>query len=160
MERNERNWLTIREFELCYPLEYLEYLETFEQENKTCVVLDETAIKKIDLLIKKDNELQDQKFNERVGLTQQKESSNNNKIKFYGNQTEFVELIKSLIENGNLKGTQKDIIENCSNFFDIEIKNADITIQKIKGRNNGSETKFLDTLKTTLFDYIKTEKIK
>jgi hypothetical protein len=83
-----------------------------------------------------------------------------NKVKFHGNPIEFLELIKSLVENGNLKGTQKDIIENCSNFFDIKINNADTTIQKIKGRINDSETLFLNKLQKTLFDYIKAEKIK
>lgn len=84
-----------------------------------------------------------------------------NKVKFHGDQIQFIELIKSLIENGNLKGTQKDIIENCSNFFDIRINNPDQTLSKIKNdRNNGSETLFLDQLKKTYFDYIRAEKIK
>jgi|GEM_PF-2984289 len=81
-----------------------------------------------------------------------------NKVKFYGNKTEFVELIKSLIENGNFKGTQKDVTENCAKFFDIEVHNFDITVQKLKGRNNGSETLFLDKLKSTLFNYITLDK--
>lgn len=74
--------------------------------------------------------------------------------KFYGSQIEFIELIKSLIENGNLKGTQKDIIENCKNFFDIEINNPEKTISDINKRNNGSETLFIDKLKNSLFNYI------
>jgi hypothetical protein len=81
-----------------------------------------------------------------------------NKVKFHGNQTQFLELIKSLIENGNLKGSQNEIITNCSKFFNIEINNPDQTLSKIKGRNNNSETLFLDQLKKTLFDHITTEK--
>ena len=72
------------------------------------------------------------------------------KVRFHGSQTEFIELIKALTENGNLKGIQKDNIELCSKFFDIEIKNPDQTLTKLKSRNNGSETLFLDKLKTSL----------
>lgn len=72
------------------------------------------------------------------------------KVKFHGSQTEFIELIKALTENGNLKGIQKDNIELCSKFFDVEIKNPDQTLTKLKSRNNGSETLFLDKLKTSL----------
>jgi len=66
MEENYRDWLTIREFKFCYPLEYLEYLDTFEYEDTICVKLDENAIKKIDLLIKKDEEIKNKKFNDRI----------------------------------------------------------------------------------------------
>lgn len=66
MEENYRDWLTIKEFKFCYPLEYLEYLDTFEYEDTICVKLDENAIKKIDLLIKKDEEIKNKKFNNRI----------------------------------------------------------------------------------------------
>jgi hypothetical protein len=79
------------------------------------------------------------------------------KVKFHGNPTEFIELIKALTENGNIKGIQKDNIEICSKFFDIEIKNPDQTLTKLKSRNNGSETLFLDKLKTSLFNHITLE---
>lgn len=79
------------------------------------------------------------------------------KVKFHGSQTEFIELIKALTENGNLKGIQKDNIEFCSKFFDIEIKNPDQTLTKLKSRNNGSETLFLDKLKISLFNHITVE---
>jgi hypothetical protein len=77
------------------------------------------------------------------------------KQKFHGSQVQFIELIKALIENENLKGTQKDIIENCKTFFDIEINNPNKTITDINKKNNGSETLFLDKLKTSLINYIK-----
>lgn len=82
------------------------------------------------------------------------------KVKFHGNQTEFIELIKALTENGNLKGIQKDNIEICSKFFGIEIKNPDKLITDIKNRINRSETLFLDKLKKSLFDYITLERKK
>jgi len=82
------------------------------------------------------------------------------KVKFHGNQTEFIELIKALTENGNIKGIQKDNIEICSKFFDIEIKYPAKLISDFKIRNNGSETLFLDRLKQSLFDYITLEKKK
>jgi hypothetical protein len=99
--------------------------------------------------------------NKHIGITENPTKQPiQNKVKFHGNPIEFLELIKSLVENGNLKGTQKDIIENCSNFFDIKINNPDTTIQKIKGRINDSETLFLNKLQITLFNYIKAEKTK
>ncbi len=80
---------------------------------------------------------------------------NTGKHKFHGSQTEFIELIKALIVNRNLKGTQKNIIGDLAEFFDIEIKNQDKLIQDIKNRNNGSEALFLEKLKSSLLDYIK-----
>lgn len=75
-------------------------------------------------------------------------------IQWHGNQTEFIELIKALIENGTLKGTQKEIIQKTSDFFNIEIKNPDKLIQDIKKRNTVSATLFIDSLKSNLYDYI------
>nr|WP_315165621.1 hypothetical protein [uncultured Flavobacterium sp.] len=80
------------------------------------------------------------------------------KIKFYGSQTEFIELIKALTENGNLKGIQKDNIEICSKFFDIEIKNPNKLISDINNtRNTGRETLFLDELKKSFYKYIQNQ---
>jgi hypothetical protein len=77
------------------------------------------------------------------------------KIKFHGTQTEFIELIKALTENGNLKGIQKDNIEICSKFFGIEIKNPTKLISDINNtRNTGGETLFMDKLKKSLYNYI------
>lgn len=79
-----------------------------------------------------------------------------------GTPTEFIELTKSLIENGALKGgkkgTQKEIIEDFSKILNIEIKNPDKLLTDIKKRNNGSETLFIDKLKHTLLNYITKEK--
>lgn len=83
-----------------------------------------------------------------------------NPLNWNGTQTEFIELIKALIENGNIKGTQTEIISNLSNVFNIEIKHPNKLITDIKIRNNGSETLFLDKLQKSLFDYITLEKKK
>jgi hypothetical protein len=77
------------------------------------------------------------------------------KVKFHGTQTEFIELLKALTENNNLRGTQKDNIEICSNFFDIKINNPTKLVSDINNsRNNGSETLFIDKLKRSLLNYI------
>src|SRR5690606_8624950 len=62
--------------------------------------------------------------NHSIGI-EHETNDQSNEIKFRGTHTEFIELVKALIENGNLKGTQKEIIENLSKFFQIEIKNPD-----------------------------------
>ncbi|TXB66858.1 hypothetical protein FRY74_01345 [Vicingus serpentipes] len=88
-------------------------------------------------------------------ITKQIKVINSSNIKFTGTQTDFIELVKALIENESLKGnSQKEIIETLSNFLNIKINNPDKLIQDLKKRNNGSETLFLDSLKETLYDYI------
>ncbi|MBF2710000.1 RteC domain-containing protein [Flavobacterium soyangense] len=97
------------------------------------------------------------KITEYLNIKKNKLTNNNEfpKVKFHGSPTEFIELIKALTENGNLKGIQKDNIEICSNFFDIEIKNPTKLISDINNtRNTGSETLFLDKLKKSLYTYI------
>ncbi len=79
-------------------------------------------------------------------------------IKWEGTQTEFMELIKALIENESIRGKQKDVIKFFSNLLSIEIKNPDKLIQDLKKRNNGSETLYLDKLKSSLNNFIKREK--
>lgn len=86
--------------------------------------------------------------------------TNYNGLKWLGSQTDFMELIKALIQNENLKGRQKVIIQTLSNVFNIEIKNPNKLMNDIKIRNEGSETLFLNKLKKTLFDYITLEKKK
>lgn len=82
------------------------------------------------------------------------------KLKWQGTQTQFIELTKALIENGSVKGLQKDVIASLSQFLNIKIKNPDKTIQDIKNRNVGSETLFLNDLKTSLYNFISLEKEK
>ncbi len=69
-------------------------------------------------------------------------------------QTELIELVKALIENGTISGTQKDIIKDFADFFGIKVNNPNKLITDIKGRNSESETLFLDKLRNSLMDYI------
>lgn len=85
-------------------------------------------------------------------------NKNNSNLKWKGSQTELIELTKALIENGNLKGTQKEIIQTISDFFGVEMKNPDKLLTDIKKRNIGSETLFLDKLKSSLYNYLTEEK--
>jgi len=88
--------------------------------------------------------------------TEQTENKKTNNIKsdlkFKFTQTELVELTKALIDNKNIQGTQVKIFEYISEVFNTEINNEDQKIQNIKGRNNGSETIFLDKLKNKIKD--------
>lgn len=79
-------------------------------------------------------------------------------IKWKGNQTELIELIKALIENESIIGKQKDIINSFSKFLNFPINNPDKLITDIKNRSNGNETLFINKLKTTLFNYLTKEK--
>ena len=88
---------------------------------------------------------------------QKQNPKNENNLNWNGTQIEFIELVKALIENGNIKGTQTEIIKSLSNIFNFKINNENKVINDIKNRNNGSETLFLDKLKKTLFDYITLE---
>ncbi|MDB2675734.1 RteC domain-containing protein, partial [Flavobacteriales bacterium] len=72
-----------------------------------------------------------------------------------GAKIEFVELSKALIESNLFDGTQKEIVAKLSAFFEIDIKTYDQKLTQIKGRNNGSETLFLDQLKQSLDKYTK-----
>jgi hypothetical protein len=159
MKKDERNWLSINEFKLCYPIEYLEYLETFELDNKTCVLIDETAIHKIDLLIKKDEELQNQKFNNRIKLTQNNvpttETETANTLKWHGTQLEFTELIKPLIELKKIGAgvSQKETFEKLRLFFEIEKFDENDKLKDIRKRTN-TPTPFLNNLEVTLKNWI------
>lgn len=81
-------------------------------------------------------------------------NTKNEKITFNFRPIEIIELIKALIVNGNIKGLQKDIIPIVSSFFNIEVNYPDKTIKDLSYRNAGSETLFLDKLKTSLNEYI------
>jgi len=89
--------------------------------------------------------------------TDENKTSQHNKLIWKGSQTEFMELIKALIENGTLLEKQKDIIDYTSKFFNIEIKNPDKLLTDIKKRNIGSETLYIDKLKSSLYNYITKE---
>ena len=78
-----------------------------------------------------------------------------NGLKWTGNQTQLMELIKALVAADVVEGTQKEIIAKMIAFFGIEIKNPDKLIQDIKKRNVGSETLFLTDLQHALSEYLK-----
>ena len=121
-----------------YTFHYIDFLDIFDYKKRDRSILSFTKI--IDFLeIKKLN------------------PKNENNLNWNGTQIEFIELVKALIENGNIKGTQTEIIKSLSNIFNFKINNENKTINDIKNRNNGSETLFLDKLKKTLFDYITLE---
>jgi hypothetical protein len=89
-------------------------------------------------------------------LTPKEKEKNISPIQWNGTETQLVELIKALIQNRSITGgTQKEIFERLSKFLNIEIQEPSKTINKIMNRNNGSETIFLDKLKTTLIEYFK-----
>jgi hypothetical protein len=108
----------------------------------------------------------DRKFKKHINIMVQNDNLQpikpiyENTLKWNGTQTEFIELVKSLIENGNVKGTQTEIISKLSNVFNIEVNNPNKLINDLKLRNIDSETLFLDRLKKSLFDYITFEKKK
>jgi len=76
-------------------------------------------------------------------------------LKWKGTKADFVELSKALILSDMFNGTQKEIVEKLSAFLEIDIKNYDQKLIQIKGRNNGSETLFLNKLKQNLDNYFK-----
>lgn len=76
-------------------------------------------------------------------------------LKWKGTKADFVELSKALILSDMFNGTQKEIVDKLSTFLDIDIKNYDQKLIQIKGRNNGSETLFLNKLKQNLDNYFK-----
>ena len=84
------------------------------------------------------------------------ESIESNQTRFKSNitATELVELVKALIITNSVKGTSKEIFEDFSTFFGVELKTPHKTFQHIKDREVGNETLFLDKLKSTLLDLI------
>jgi hypothetical protein len=88
-----------------------------------------------------------------------KKETNFKTVKFHGDKTKFIELIKALIENGNLKKTdeqnQESIIAACAMFFEMDIPNPSKLISDLSKRNNDSQTLFLNELQKSLLNYIK-----
>ena len=95
-------------------------------------------------------ELVDEKLNEASTTIKKIET-----LKWKGSKIEFVELSKALIESDIFNETQKEIVEKLSIFFNVDIKTYDQKLTQIKGRNNGSETLFLNKLKQNLDKYLK-----
>jgi hypothetical protein len=91
------------------------------------------------------------------------ENSISGKLIWAGGPTNLTELIKALIENGNLKIekggiidnelNQKIIFDSFTNYLNFEIKNPNNRIQQIKVRFN--RTRFIDSLRKRLDIYFK-----
>lgn len=81
-------------------------------------------------------------------------SSKKQKLEWTASKTDFIELFKALVESKSINGTQIEIIEKAGEFFGVDTKNFSQAIQDISKRNNGSETKFLTSLNSTLLNYI------
>ena len=119
------------------------------------------SFNQIDIKTYFENEFKKDEFNK---LKEIKSSNTNdynvidvtkNKLVWNGSQTQFIELIKALVESDSIKGeNQKNIIDLFSKFLNFNIDNPNKLIQDIKKRNNGSETLFLDKLKTELLNFI------
>ena len=78
-----------------------------------------------------------------------------NRIKFFFGKSEFVELVKSLIETKVVIGqNDKEVIEYFSKVLEVEIDANGFhdTAYKFKKRKAGSETPFLTKLKTNLIN--------
>jgi len=68
--------------------------------------------------------------------------------------TEFMELFKAIWENGRFPYKQQaDALIHFSKLFNMDIKNPDIVLQNVKNRNIGSETLFLDKLKSKFLKF-------
>ncbi|QXP72516.1 RteC domain-containing protein [Tenacibaculum sp. AHE15PA] len=90
-------------------------------------------------------------------------NSNSSILKWIGGKTSLTELIKALIENGNIKiekegvisneKNQKVIFESLTNILNFNISKPDKFVQNIKNRNNDVTTKFLDSLSSRLKEY-------
>lgn len=121
-------------------------------EKRFAIILERSINKRCQFLNKKKKEL----LNSEIDIQKNTKEDNTN-ITFDISQTELIELIKALIENGNIKGKQKEIVENFASFFNISVKYPSKLITDIKNRNIGSETLFIDKLKTSLLNYIQKE---
>jgi hypothetical protein len=148
----------IKELDYHGKIEYLIETKYLSFENEALFVdsKDVTIASKIDLEIEKLEKLNQIKRPEKISSTNKTVST----LQWHGDKTHLIELIKALIENGNIKGIQKDIITDLSNVFNIEINNPSKLLNDIKTRNSGSETLFLDKLRKSLFEYITLEKKK
>lgn len=114
----------------------------FERETLTISYGDESQYSYGDFIYQKDE-------NYKVN------TENSEYLEWSASKTDFIELFKALIESKAIKGTQKDIIEKAGEFFRIDTKNYNQTIQDIGKRNNGSETKFITKLNSALLNHYK-----
>tara|TARA_B110000093_G_scaffold154849_1_gene171400 strand:- start:409 stop:1173 length:765 start_codon:yes stop_codon:yes gene_type:complete len=145
--------------------EYLSYLDEtgYPRESETLLlqqILNRTNYKNIEISSDKKQNFINEKINKiknpQFYQEETKEvTTETTQVKFKGNQTQLVELVKALVESEMIEGTQTNAIEQFSKFFDIEINNPNKLIQDIKGKNTDSTTAFLDLLKSNLIEYLR-----
>ncbi|MGJ8744415.1 RteC domain-containing protein [Polaribacter sp.] len=80
--------------------------------------------------------------------------SDNIKLKWQGNPTELIELIRALFLNKSITGKIGELTNKVTDFFDLEIRAPHKLYEHIKNRIIDSETLFLDQLKSNLCDKI------
>lgn len=143
---------------LNYELEHIEIIENNRTMSNSSSPLDYYNKTKYNYSVKRKLEIINSKI---IELTKVDEISATNltetiNTRFKSNisPTELVELVKALIESKVVNGTVKEIFEDFSKFFNVELKNPHKTFQDIKSRELGNETLFLDKLKSTLYDTI------
>ena len=88
MKDEKRNWLSLKEYENCYPMEYLEFLNVFEEDGQKRVLLDNEALKTIDLLNEKTEKLKTEKLNS--FLNKEYTPANENSLNWQGGRLEFI----------------------------------------------------------------------
>lgn len=70
-------------------------------------------------------------------------------MKFRGTQMQLFEVMHAMIANGDLSGTKKEIAEEFSIFFGVELTHIYKYRNDLNKRNEGNESKYLDTLKAS-----------
>lgn len=73
------------------------------------------------------------------------------------NKTQFTEIVKALLESQILRyETEKQAVEILATILNVNIDKSefDRCLQKIKGKNIGNETAFLDLLKTSFLSWM------
>jgi hypothetical protein len=75
----------------------------------------------------------------------------NSTLQWKATQTDLVELVKALIENKAIEGTQTETLEMFCKILNFQVNNPDQKIQEIKTRKDHKPI-FLERLKTSLLE--------
>lgn len=80
-------------------------------------------------------------------------------LKWKGSQSELLELVYALLESGTIEASSKTAaLHTFQEIFGFSINNPDQLLNKIKHRNYGSETLFLDKLREAFAGYVNPDK--
>lgn len=76
------------------------------------------------------------------------------------NKTELSELVKALCSTGKIQSTETETLNVLASVFDLDLTYNEHTrkLMKIKSRNLGNETSFINSLKDSLLHWISKEK--